>query len=162
MRSSLRSALFVVAAAGAAALPASSAQAMAFCSFEVPVTLSPGLSAMTPSSGTFTTGGQTGKLMCQGDAYGKAISAPGTVGYDGILNSQTCANGDGTGTARLVLPTASGPLDYTYTFTYQRAGLFGEFTSDAFSGGFTFQPTKGDCVSSPVTAATVRGTARFG
>jgi hypothetical protein len=162
MRLPLRSVLVTVASLALFSLPVSHAAASAFCSFEVPVTLSPGLSAMTPTSGTFTTGGQTGKLMCHGDAYGKAITGPGTIGYDGKLDSQTCSSGTGTGTAKLVLPTTEGPMEFSYDFTFQRAALLGSFMSDYYSGGFGFMPTKGDCFTAPVTAAMVEGGAKLG
>lgn len=162
MRSSVRSAVLAVAALALVTVPASPAAASAFCSFEAPITLSPGLSATTPTTGTFTTGGQTGKVTCHGDAYGKEITGPGTASFDGTLEPQTCAAGNGTGTATLVIPTAAGSMQLPYQFTFQRLALLGSFSSQNFSGGFGFLPTKGDCFSAPVTGAMVQGGGKLG
>src|SRR5258706_9801284 len=53
------------------------------CAFEADVSLSPGLSR-SPSSGTFTTKGESGTLDCQGDVGGgQPATGRGTFGADG-------------------------------------------------------------------------------
>src|SRR5438094_338012 len=166
MRSSLRSALLTVAALVLFALPASNAAASAQCMFQFPITLSPGLSPMTPTSGTFTSNGATGKITCQGDAYAKAITGPGTMTVSGTYGDsgpESCATpGKGHGTATMTLPTADGTTTLDYAFTYQRYGAMGPFNSDGWNGGFGFMPTQGNCLSAPATAAMVYGGGMLG
>lgn len=145
-------------------LPASKASASAFCSFEFTATLSPGLSAMTPTAGTVSMS-SPGKITCHGDAYGKEITGPGTLegtATYGARGPETCAMGSGTGDLTLTLPTADGPMKLKYAITYQRLGPMGPFNSPGYNGGFGFMPTKGDCFTAPITQAMVSGGSMIG
>jgi hypothetical protein len=158
MCSSTRRAAAAVAVAVALVITApSTASAAAFCNFNFTVTISPGLS-MTPTAGTFTSGGQTGKITCYGDIYGKEITGPGRAGASGGGDGPTtCTNGSGHGEGTIVLPTSAGEVTYTYPFTFSYVTGAGPFSSDAYSGGFGFLPGKGNCFTEPVTEAHVMG-----
>jgi hypothetical protein len=152
MRSSVRCAAAAAAALAVVAVPApSTASAAAFCSFDSVVTVSPGLS-MTPTAITTTTSGPTGKITCSGDVYGKAITGPGTIGADATSDGHaTCASGSGSGEAQLALPTADGPVELRYPYTFSYVAGLSSFSSSVFSGGVMALPTKGDCFTEPVT-----------
>jgi hypothetical protein len=154
MRSRLALAVAATTAALAAVAPAT-ASADAFCSFTFKVTLSPGL-AMAPGDATFTSDGETGKVMCFGDVNGKMITGPGTIGVKGSATGASCASGKGTGTSSYTLPTASGPVAVSYTYPFSYTLGAGPFMSPGYSGGFGFLPTKGTCLT-PVTEAQVMG-----
>src|SRR5207245_2369082 len=62
--------LAAVLSVGGFALPAQSQEGGTPCRFEVDATLSPGLSR-TPNSGTFTSGGETGTISCDGAVNGE-------------------------------------------------------------------------------------------
>ena len=137
------------------------ASAAAVCSFEEPNSFSPGVS-MTAREYTFTTGGQTGKITCNGDIAGQQITGPGTLSDDGRADGgSSCLSGTGTGEYRLQIPTTGGrvELQYPYFFSYT-LGL-GFFGGRGFQGSFNIVPTKGNCLTSPVTEARLRGMAQL-
>ena len=70
--------------AGAARPAASpgSADTRTHCTFTSAITLTPGLS-IVPSSGTFTSGGETGTVSCDGPVRGIVPTGPGTLGVEG-------------------------------------------------------------------------------
>jgi hypothetical protein len=122
----------------------------AYCHFEFPLTISPGLS-VTPRSAKLTSGGRSGRVTCSGHVYGKAITGTGTVAVRAHAVASTCGYGSGTGETRLELPTADGTVKVKYPFTFHYVGATGSFMGKKASGGFVFAPTKGDCVTAPIT-----------
>jgi len=121
----------------------------AYCHFEAPLTISPGLS-VTPRAVKITSGGPTGRATCSGHVYGKAITGTGTVAFRGRAVA-SCAYGSGTAEARLELPTADGTVKVQYPFSFHAVGATGSFMGKKASGGFAFAPTRGNCVTAPVT-----------
>lgn len=140
------------------------------CVGEWEITLSPGL-GLDPSSGIYTSGGQTGHLVCDGTIDGVPITGPGTYGEAGrygVADSDDClgADGDTVGRADLTLPTTRGPLHLHErpargTFgPLQGGGLVGgTFAGPRFHGTYTALPLVGDCVTAPITRVriSVRG-----
>jgi hypothetical protein len=136
------------------------------CTFAFVIVLEPGLS-MEPSTGTHFSDG-LGTLDCDGPVNGRQPSGTGTLGEDGPYGTDdpdSCqSGGEATGTDRLTVPTADGPQQVNSEFTAafgklsNKGGLFhGEFTGTRFTGTFEFRALEGDCVTSPVTRAEVKG-----
>ena len=96
-------------ATGLVAPAAGAEEAGTPCTFEVDVTLSPGLSSR-PSSGSFDSKGESGTLDCQGDVGGKPATGRGTFGADGRYGTDGDGDhcyskeGRGEGTAQLHRP----------------------------------------------------------
>ncbi|HEV7862681.1 MAG TPA: hypothetical protein VGR20_08275 [Acidimicrobiia bacterium] len=136
------------------------------CAFEVDVSLSPGLS-ISPSSGTFTSKGESGTLDCQGDVGGHPAVGRGTFGAEGRYgiegDGDGCRSkeGRGDGTAHLTVPVEGGSqhVDDPFTMTYRVDGrsVVGEITGQRFSGTFDVTKADGDCVRRPVTKISMRG-----
>jgi hypothetical protein len=136
------------------------------CLAEFDLTLSPGFS-MTPSTGTFTSNGETGTITCDGPVNGKPVTGTGTrgeVGRYGLDGPNSCSKPDGTGdeTFSLTVPTASGPQHVSdfATLTYgafQGGGVLGgTLKSNRMYGTFNVTPMVGDCVTAPITKMHVR------
>src|SRR4051794_23774214 len=68
-------------AAGGAA-PGSANGQKTQCTFASTITLGPGLSVV-PSTGTFSSGGETGTVTCDGPVRGIVPTGPGTLGVEG-------------------------------------------------------------------------------
>ena len=83
----------LAAATACALLATASAQAAgatsAVCTPRISVTISPGFS-LAPSSGTLTSHGQRGTLICTGKVGGHRVTGPGTVGLDETYAGGTC------------------------------------------------------------------------
>jgi len=137
------------------------------CAFEVDVTLSPGLSRQ-PSSGTFESKGESGKLDCQGNVGGQPASGRGTFGTEGRYgldgDGDDCRSkaGQGDGTAHFTVPTDGGGtqhIDDPFTMTYRVDGrsVVGEITGQRFSGTFDVIQADGDCLWRPVTKIRIKG-----
>lgn len=136
------------------------------CTFEADVTLSPGLSR-SPSTGSFTTNGESGALDCQGDVGGAPASGPGTFGADGRYgtggNGVSCDSrqGQGDGTAHYTIPVDGGSrhVDDPFTLTYRVDGrsVVGEITGRRFSGTFDVTKANGDCYWHPITKIHIKG-----
>ncbi len=135
------------------------------CSFDVDVSLSPGLSR-SPSSGTFGSRGESGTLDCQGDVGGQPASGRGTFGAEGRYGTSggdSCQSkeGRGDGTAHLTVPVEGGTrhVDDPFTLTYRVDGrsVVGEITGQRFSGTFDVTKANGDCLWRPVTQIHIRG-----
>lgn len=136
------------------------------CAFEVAVHLSPGLSA-SPSSGTFTSKGESGTLDCQGNVGGQPATGRGTFGAEGRYG--TAGDGDdcrskegrGDGTAHLTVPVQGGSqhVDDPFTLTYRVDGrsVVGEITGRRFSGTFDVTQADGDCIRHPVANIRIKG-----
>jgi len=136
------------------------------CIAEFDVTLDPGLS-QTPSSGTFTTGGDVGTMVCDGLVNGFQVTGTGTrgeVGRYGLDGPNSCGHlkGKGDETWSLTMPTTGGPQHLTdfATVEYdllQGGGVYGgTLESKRMYGTFTVTPIDGDCMTKPVTRAHVR------
>src|SRR5438128_2228699 len=85
-------AALVAATAGAADSPT-------HCMFTSTITLAPGLSVV-PSAGTFSSGGETGTVSCDGPVRGIVPTGPGTLGVEGRYGTKdpsTCFRGQGEG-----------------------------------------------------------------
>jgi hypothetical protein len=135
------------------------------CTFRFDIDVTPGLSN-SPSSGTFTTNGETGTADCKGKINGRTITGPGTYGTEGRYGTDgpaTCTSGGkGEGTTSMTLPTSDGPQKFTAPYTLTSGalenGVFSvTFKGDRWSGTARVRPTKGDCVSAPVTRMSAEG-----
>ena len=140
------------------------------CTGEVDLTVDPGLST-SPTSGTWTTHGETGTFTCRGTVNGYDVTGPGTFGGYGHYGSKhpdTCSGGEADGLHLISIPTSAGVQHVTnnHTATYgplEGGGIFGgEFTGPRFSGTFQARPVEGDCLSAPLTKVhfSVNGTLR--
>lgn len=145
--------------------PTAQAKDQTPCSFKFDADVNPGLSD-APSSGTVTSKGETGTVTCQGKVNGKSVTGPGTFGTDGkygTTDPDTCTSGgEGNGTMDLTVPTDDGPQHVTapYNFTYgalQNGVLAVTFKGETWSGTAEVRPTKGDCVSVPLSKMTAEG-----
>lgn len=149
-----------------AAVPAAADDGGTPCAFEVDVSLSPGLSR-EPSSGSFESKGESGKLDCQGDVGGQPATGRGTFGADGRYgidgDGDDCRSkaGQGEGTAHFTVPVEGGTqhVDDPFTMTYRVDGssVVGEITGKRFSGTFDVTDADGDCLWKPVTRIRIRG-----
>lgn len=136
------------------------------CTFEVDVTLSPGLSSR-PSSGSFDSNGESGKLDCRGNVGGKPATGRGTFGADGRYG--TGGDGDhcytkegrGEGTARFTVPVEGGSehVEDPFTLTYRVDGrsVVGDITGRRFTGTFDVTKADGDCLRNPVRKIRLKG-----
>lgn len=140
---------------------AAEAPARTHCTFTAAIALVPGLSVV-PSSGTFSSGGETGTVSCDGPVRGIVPTGPGTLGVEGRYGTKdpdTCqGGGEGDGRFVVTIPTDAGDQRFAalFTFTYgepsTRGGVVaGRFEGDGFHGTFDATPKEGDCVTRPVT-----------
>lgn len=146
-------------AALAAAEPAKAAAATsAVCSSRFTTTIVPGFT-MTPSSGTFTTFGQTGSITCIGRIGGHRVTGPGTIGADETYTRGTCATHVGAGVVRLTVPTTGGAKHMVGTLTVRRTALVVSpevrFPGARFRALGVVVPTQGDCIIAPQRRALV-------
>ncbi len=141
-----------------------SAQQATNCKATVDLVLTPGLSN-EPSSGTFTSDGETGEVECDGPVNGKEPTGKGTWGVDGhygTKDADACTSGgEGDAMQSSTVPTRDGEEKVTnkaeFTFgALQGGGTFGgEFKGDKADGTFEVTPKEGDCISKPITRITV-------
>ena len=157
-------------AACLAVTPAEADESGTPCSFEVDVSLSPGLSR-EPSSGTFESNGESGNFDCQGSVGGHPVTGPGTFGAEGRYgidgDGDDCRSkeGQGDGTAHFTVPAEGGThhVDDPFTMTYRVDGrtVVGEITGQRFSGSFDVTQAEGDCLWKPVTRIRIKGEGRL-
>jgi hypothetical protein len=136
----------------------SEAQQVTNCEATFEGDLSPGLTVADGRSGTFTSHGETGTMVCDGPVYGASPTGSGTYGASGHYGTKdpdTCALGEGDYAISATIPTAGGAVDLSDQGTFTRRGLRGDFGGKRYSGTFDFAPKEGDCVTKPVTKATV-------
>jgi hypothetical protein len=163
----LRGIVLLAALVGVVATPVAGAEeAGTPCSFEVDVSLSPGLSR-EPSTGTFESQGESGRIDCQGDVGGQPATGRGTFGAEGRYgidgDGDDCRSkqGQGDGTAHLTVPVEGGTehIDDPFTMTYRVDGrsVVGEITGRRFSGTFDVTQAQGDCLWKPVTRIRIKG-----
>jgi hypothetical protein len=156
--------LFLIAGLGVVAAPARGAEPTR-CLAEFDVTISPGLSS-SPSSGTYTTEGETGTITCEGPINGYRPTGAGRRGEHGtygLTDPDTCASGgEGTQVLSLTIPTTGGDQHVTDEgiFTYgplEGGGAYGgSFRGKRMRSTFQVTPVEGDCVTTPVTRVRVR------
>jgi hypothetical protein len=149
---------------------AGAAEAGTPCTFEVDVSLSPGLSR-EPSTGTFESDGESGKLDCQGDVGGQPATGRGTLGVEGRYgidgDGDDCRSkrGKGDGTAHLTVPVEHGSrhVDDPFTMVYRVDGnrVVGEIAGRRFNGTFDVTDAQGDCLWKPVTRIRIKGEGRL-
>jgi hypothetical protein len=140
------------------------------CTFEADVSLSPGLSR-SPSSGTFTTNGESGTFDCQGDVGGGPATGRGTFGAEGRYGTgdrgDSCDSrqGQGDGTGHYTVPVEGGSrhVDDPFTLSYRVDGrsVVGQITGQRFSGTFDVTRATGDCYWHPVTRIHIKGQGRL-
>ena len=158
--------LTAVLAVGLVSPPVGATEPGTPCAFEVEVTLSPGLS-MEPSSGTFDSQGESGRLDCQGKVGGQPVTGPGTFGAEGHYGTDgdgdDCRSkeGRGDGTAHFTVPVEGGSehIDDPFTMTYRVDGrsVVGEITGKRFTGKFDVTKADGDCLRNPVRKIRLKG-----
>jgi hypothetical protein len=137
----------------------------AVCTSVFTAHITPGFS-MRPGSGSVTSNGETGRLVCSGTAYGKRITGPGTFSVEETYTSgPACLTDKSSGEVRSTIPTTGGPIHIVGALTGRRLGLV-EFVDIAFprarfSGTGVVVPTRGNCLITPLTRALVSITATF-
>ena len=150
------------AAAIAAAGPLAAAPAQAnggtsaTCTNLLTVAISPGFS-LTKSSGTITSGGETGSIVCIGTIDGASVTGPGSIGLAETYSGGDCLAHVGTGIASVTLPTTAGPKHMAGAAISRRTGLLlsaeVDFPNAHFSGLGLATPTQGTCALSPMRQA---------
>jgi hypothetical protein len=123
-------------------------QATAVCTFSFDNgSLSPGLSSAS-APGYWHAG--PGPIDCTGSVNGRQVTGTGVIVESGSLEG-SCARGSGSGTQSITLPTSGGDVHFTQPIMFRWAGAGGPFEGPRLSGMFEFRPTKGDCVTEPLT-----------
>ena len=149
---------------GAMPLGQASGAAGTPCTFEYDEVISPGVSS-SPTSGTFTSNGETGAITCNGPVNGRQPTGPGTFGVEGHYGNEggvTCqSGGDVDGVIAFTIPTSTGGEQVTSHFTGRVGGLqdlfVARYEGDRMSGTSESVPRDGDCVSRPVTKVHTKG-----
>lgn len=128
------------------------------CTFSASFTLSPGLS-VDPNSGTFTSDGERGRITC-----GTGSGSFGAEGRYGTTDPDACfASGEGTAVQSWTIERGpdrlheTNSINFTYGVLAAGAPISGRFRGPRFSGTFEVTPTKGDCITAPVTEVTLSG-----
>lgn len=112
--------------------------------------ISPGLSALVPSTGRVDNAGVLGTETCAGDALGYRATGPIRIEHHieyGAQRPSTCADVTMTGYALHHIPTAEGEVTVRNDFR----AILGTFHGTKFSGTYGFVPLEGDCVTTPLT-----------
>jgi hypothetical protein len=120
------------------------------CTGEEVLQVSPGLSALTPSTGRVDNAGVLGTETCLGDALGYEATGPIRIEHHieyGVDRPSTCADVSMKGYALHHIPTAEGVVTMRNDFVATLAAFQGE----KFSGTYGFVPLEGDCVTAPLT-----------
>jgi hypothetical protein len=144
--------VMLVASVALAILPAGPARAagsVAYCFHQWTDTATPGVGT-TPSKSHFTSNGEKWALICQGSVRGQRVTGPGTFGEEGTIEG-TCSSGSGLVNFSFTIPTAAGAQQFRLTFGFLYGPGGGTARTQDFPGVFLFYPTKGDCMSAPVT-----------
>ncbi|HET9770845.1 MAG TPA: hypothetical protein VFS16_08145 [Acidimicrobiia bacterium] len=155
----------VLLTTGLAAPPAGATEGTP-CTFEVEITLSPGLSR-EPSSGTFKSKGESGRIDCDGPVGGQPATGRGTFGADGRYGTDgdgdhcRSTEGRGEGTTRFTVPVEGGSqhVDDPFTMTYRVDGrsVVGKIAGQRFTGTFDVTKADGDCLWNPVRKIRIEG-----
>jgi len=118
-----------------------------------------------PSSGTQTTHGETGSILCVGKIAGRRVTGPGSIGFDMPYTAASCAGENGTGTVRATVPTTTGDQHLVGTLIVRRTALairadaqFGsirQFGGIRYTGTGTAIPVQGNCFLTPLQRALI-------
>lgn len=131
------------------------------CTFELVTHFSPGFT-LTETSGTDQSAGESGFIDCTGTIKGNRVTGRGSAGNAGVYTA-TCFVDRGSGRYFFTVPTNGGPLRVEGTYTYERVGLVlvGNLVQPDARGHMTLVvvPTKGDCLTTPITEALAKGVA---
>jgi len=150
--------LAAVAVLGATASAQAAGETAAVCASTISLTITPGFSPK-PGSGTLTSHGKTGSLICTGALRGHQITGPGSVGLDEVYSGADCLGHVGTGTATVTLPTTGGVIHMSGAATSHRTALAVvaevDFPDASFDGVGVAIPTHGTCLLSPLRQATI-------
>ena len=142
----------VVAMIGALALPSSAEAAtssQALCVAQLRDALSPGVT-LSPTTASYTSGGETGSLLCLGSVNGYHVTGAGTIGDSGTVKG-SCVTGSVSGALSMTIPTTGGAVALRVPVEAMFAAGIGQRQSEMFPGSFIFVPTRGDCVITPVS-----------
>ena len=141
--------LIVVLALTAASVPAGATFGGAVCSVSGRIHFDPGLGT-TSQVVKFTS--SEGKIQCLGSVEGSLATGSGTFREWGVMEGTALA-GTGSGVAKTAIPTLGGTKRVSFQTTFTYGPGVGVKQSDALVGpfAFTFVPTSGDGVTSPVT-----------
>ena len=135
----------------------------ATCTIIFPNRLSPGFS-LTPSTGTYGSGGETGTISCLGSLDGHRVTGRGTFGFEGVYTGD-CFGNTGSGTYSFTVPTEAGSKHFTGSYSERRTGFNGSIQASQpgghFQGAFLVLPQKGDCLTSPVTEVVINMAGTF-
>lgn len=141
-------AMVAVALLGAASAHAAGTTS-AVCTNLFSVTITPGFS-MTPTSGTLTTNGETGSIICVGQIDGHPVTGPGTIGIHENYTNVTCPSS----VISVTIPTTAGAKHMDGSLTVQRTLLAvqpeAQFPNAHFSGVSVIVPMQGDCFVTPL------------
>lgn len=137
----------------------------AVCALAFPLHFSTGLS-LTPSTGSDGSGGETGSINCAGTFDGHRVTGPGSFGFQSAVYTSTCLGDNAAGsTYFFTVPTDAGPMHMVGTFSDVRIGLTivanGSQPGASGSGVFVVVPSRGNCITAPLTDARGIGTAVF-
>lgn len=139
-------------AASAAPLDASGP---AVCNAQVTVALNPGVSTSAQSF-DYASSGPSGTITRRGEINGSPVTGPGTIEDKGKGNG-SCTGGKIEGVNIVTVPTAKGPQEFTIPVQADFNGPLGiRNPSPEYPGGFLFAPTKGDCLTAPITEVIVQ------
>jgi hypothetical protein len=137
--------------------PSGAEESGTHCTFQHVPDLKPGISYQ-PSSGTFVDPGG-GTVECKG-----AVNGSGSYTDSGTYSDATCqGGGKAMGDPSFTIGDQTFTDHIRITFgepsTNGKGMVHAEFEGDKVKGTIELTPTKGDCVSSPVTQ--VRGVGEF-
>jgi hypothetical protein len=112
---------------------------------------------MVPTSGTETSGGETGSIACTGTFDGQRVTGPGTFGYEGTFTGITCLFDSAplSGRYSFTVPTDAGSLHFTGTITDARIAVIDRFdlsqSGAHLTGSAAVVPINGTCLITPTT-----------
>jgi hypothetical protein len=135
---------------GSIAMPTSAVaetQSLATCVDQHPVTFSPGIS-LTSGTSSFRT--EPGPITCVGAVDGDEITGPGTFSQHGVAQGD-CSQGSLSGTVFITVPTSAGPTKLTIRYQGTYGPAVGVKSAPELVATFVYYPTKGDCITTPVT-----------
>jgi len=176
MRGILAGIVSVVLAVVLPGVAGAAGSAATHCRYDHEANLSPGLS-LEGSSGTIIgTASDPSSITCDGPVYGFTPSGPGTFVVSaqyGTEDPDDCLRGgEGESDITFTWPTTAGLRTASDHYHFAFAGPAhdpandGPYRVHGRGGAFTFDggaiPTRGDCVTKPLTRARARGVMTFG
>lgn len=112
---------------------------------------------MVPTSGTETSGGETGSIACTGTFGGQRVTGSGTFGYEGTFTGITCLFDSAplSGRYSFTVPTDAASLHFTGTITDARIAIIDRFelsqSGAHLTGTAAVVPINGTCLITPTT-----------